>query len=191
MNQQCRFSNVTTNYLNIFQAILDEMILGMTSASLTDSISHNFIVQMIPHHRAAIEMSRNLLRFTTNIPLQDIATRIITEQTKSIQDMLRIAAGCSQLKNSPQDLYLYQHRMRQIMKNMFADMRNAPASNDINISFIYEMVPHHKGAIAMSETTLDYPICPELVPILQAIIRSQKMGVEQMEKLLWYMTQSP
>lgn len=37
-------SNVTKQYLCRFYEILDEMILGMTGAELTDSISHNFIV---------------------------------------------------------------------------------------------------------------------------------------------------
>ena len=77
-----QFSEVTKRYLCCFYEILDEMIDGMTKAELTDSISHNFIVQMIPHHRAAIEMSHNILNYTTNIPLQDIALQIISEQTK-------------------------------------------------------------------------------------------------------------
>ena len=34
-----------------------------------------------------------------------------------------------------------------------------------------------------SSTTLQFDICPELVPILQAIITSQKAGIAQMEAL--------
>lgn len=43
-----QFSDVTKNYLCRFYKILDEMIEGMTNAELTSSLSHNFIVQMIP-----------------------------------------------------------------------------------------------------------------------------------------------
>ena len=64
MQDQQRFSNVTKSYLCCFYGILEEMIENMTGAALTDSLSHNFIVQMIPHHRAAIEMSHNLLQYT-------------------------------------------------------------------------------------------------------------------------------
>lgn len=42
MNRQCQLSNVTKDYLIEFHCILDEMIQGMTSATLTDSISHNY-----------------------------------------------------------------------------------------------------------------------------------------------------
>ena len=62
MTERRTFSNVTKRYLSRFDEILDEMIQGMTDAPLTDSISHNFIVQMIPHHQAAIQMSENHLR---------------------------------------------------------------------------------------------------------------------------------
>ena len=53
------------------------MIQQMNSAQLSNSISYNFIVQMIPHHKAAIEMSCNLLQYTTLVPLQEIALNII------------------------------------------------------------------------------------------------------------------
>ena len=45
-----QFSDVTKQYLCCFYEILDNMIEEMTNAKLTNSISHNFIVQMIPHH---------------------------------------------------------------------------------------------------------------------------------------------
>lgn len=109
-----QFSDVTKTYLCRFYKILDEMIKGMTNAELTNSLSHNFIVQMIPHHRAAIEMSENLLQFTTFVPLQRIAQNIILEQTKSIENMQKALPHCARLLNSEQELCLYDRRFRQI-----------------------------------------------------------------------------
>lgn len=180
----CEFSDVTKEYLKRFYCILDEMIEGMTSAGLTNSLSHNFIVQMIPHHRAAIEMSENLLHYTTFIPLQNIAQNIIAEQTKSIQDMQSILQTCSRLCNTTCEIHSYKNNLNEILQRMFNDMGNAPAVNNINVNFMREMIPHHLGAIQMSENTLQYTICPELRPILQAIITSQKQGVCEMEGLL-------
>lgn len=184
MNERCQLSNVTKDYLTRFHCILDEMIEGMTSACLTDSISQNFIVQMIPHHRAAIEMSQNILQYTTNVPLQNIAEQIVTEQTKSIENMRRIEKTCSTCCNAERDLCLYKRRTEQILQTMFDGMGSARATNRINADFMREMIPHHRGAIAMSENALQYEICPELIPILQAIISSQKKGVQQMQALL-------
>lgn len=184
MNQTNRLSNVTKDYLSSYYSILNEMIQGMTEADLSNSISYNFIVQMIPHHMAAIEMSKNILKYTTNIPVQNIALQIIEEQTKSIENMQNIMCLCEKQMNSRQDLCLYQHKMMQIMRRMFSRMENARSTNNINANFMWEMIPHHEGAIAMSKNTLQYHICPGLEPILEAIITSQEKGVSQMKKLL-------
>ena len=184
MNKQEDFSIVTRRYLARFYVILDDMIRNMTGAKLTKSISYNFIVQMIPHHRAAIEMSHNLLQDTTLVPLQNIAINIINEQTKSIENMMRVMNHCGMLENTEQDKSLYLEQYHQITQTMFTDMKTACTTNNINADFMREMIPHHEGAIRLSENALRFPICPELKPILQAIITSQQEGVREMEYLL-------
>lgn len=184
MDRQYILSNVTKDYLTLFYNILDKMIKGMTEAELTYSISHNFIVQMIPHHRAAIEMSENILKYTTSLQLQNIASNIIREQTKSIENMKKILDKCSQLINSDNNVYLYQRRVENILKTMFSGMEDAYTTNDINCDFMREMIPHHRGAIEMSKNALQYDICPDLKPILYAIISSQERGIAEMQRLL-------
>lgn len=184
MRDNCNFSNVTKDYLSKFYCILDEMIQGMTSPELSCSISHNFILQMIPHHRAAIEMSHNILCYTTDIAIQNIALNIIEMQTQSIENMCDIEYTCSMCTNSQQDFCLYQRQFSTITQTMFSEMGNACSTNNINANFMREMIPHHKGAIRMSENALRFNICPELKPILSAIITSQQKGVCEMTQLL-------
>lgn len=171
-------------YLCRFREILEDMIKGMTCAPLTDSLSHNFIVQMIPHHEAAIQMSQNLLQYNPCAPLQEIAQNIITEQTKSIADMRDALPVCETMTNTCQGIRRYRRRFQQITQTMFREMGNAPADCNLNADFMREMIPHHMGAIRMSKNALCFPICPELYPILQAIITSQKKGVREMQQLL-------
>lgn len=184
MDKSCVLSNVTKDYLAAFHCILDDMIRGMTGAELTSSISRNFIVQMIPHHQAAIEMSRNILKYTTCVPLQEIAEQIVEEQTRSIANMEKALCCCSERTNCDRDVRLYQRRVDQILRNMFTGMENACVCNDVTVNFMREMIPHHCGAVELSENALRYDICPELKPILEAIIASQKRGIRQMRQLL-------
>lgn len=172
------------HYLACYYNILENMICGMTQAKLTNSISGNFITQMIPHHKAAIEMSKNLLLYSNDIPLQEIALNIIREQTKSIQNMENIFFCCSKLCNSREKTVAFQEQMDSIMQTMFYAMKHAEPAQNVNITFMREMIPHHEGAIAMAETALKYRICSELKPILDAIITSQEKGVAEMKKLL-------
>ncbi len=184
MKQQYKFSQSTKNYLTRFYAILDEMIEKMECAELTDSISHNFIVQMIPHHRAAIQMSKNVLQYPICKPLQKIAENIIIMQTKSIDNMCDVLDQCSMYTSTNQDLCLYEHQFRYITQTMFTDMDTACSTNNISANFMQEMIPHHMGAVRMSKNALRYDICPELYPILQAIISSQEKGIQEMRCLL-------
>lgn len=181
-NHSC-FSQVTQKYLNTFNCILEQMINGMTNAELTNSISHNFIVQMVPHHRAAIEMSENILQYTTNLAIQGIAENIICEQTKSIAAMEEALPRCSNLRNSRGNVCRYQGQIEPVFNTMFCRMQSAKVTNDINCCFLWEMLPHHEGAVSFAEITLRYDICPQLQPILRSIITSQKRGIRQMERL--------
>ena len=170
-------------YLAEYSRILNNMINEMTSADLTDSISHNFIVQMIPHHRAAIEMSENILKYTDNTELTEIANNIITEQTESINNMQNILNGCECVKNNVCEVRTYQRNISRITGIMFSAMSNAFSDNCVNCNFIREMIPHHEGAVRMSENALRFAICPELKQILNAIITSQKKGICKMRCL--------
>ena len=184
MHEPCSFSSSTKEYLFVFYDILDHMIQGMENACLTDSISQNFIVQMIPHHRAAIQMSENVLKYTTCNALQQIASNIIAEQAKGIREMQNILCSCKTQKNSCQDISLYRRELQNIIHTMYTGMNTACSTNNISDNFMREMIPHHQGAIAMSLNALRYCICPELVPILNTIIISQEKGVKEMQKLL-------
>lgn len=137
-------NDIARSYLERYESILAEMIRGMTQAELTDSISHDFIVRMIPHHRAAIEMSENLLRYTTNLPLQRIARRIIREQTQSIAQLEQALPLCGQ-PAGPQALRDYRRRAEQIQTRMFRAMENARRDNRLNCDFMSEMIPHHRA----------------------------------------------
>lgn len=171
-------------YLEEYRKILDIMISGMNEAELNCSISHNFIVQMIPHHKAAIEMSENILKYTENKELKNIAENIISEQTESIKNMQKIECTCNKLINTCQQVRLYQRNVDQILKVMFSEMGNAYSDNRLNCDFMREMIPHHEGAVKMSKNALRFRICSELKPILENIIKSQEKGICEMKNLL-------
>lgn len=184
MTHICKFTEETKCYLVRYYEILEEMIRAMGDAQLTDSLSHNFIVQMIPHHMAAVEMSKNLLRYNPCAPLRSLAESIIAMQEQGMEEMTKALKSCHRQLSSPQDLCLYEHRYRQITHCMFREMSNACSDNNISANFMREMIPHHQGAIYMSENALRYCVCPQLQPILENILVSQRQEVREMNRLL-------
>lgn len=183
MSVLCDLSQNTESYLAEYNRILAQMASSMESAAVNASVSGTFIRQMLPHHRAAIAMSENLLRYTTNLQLQRIAQNIVTEQTRSICDMLRIQRICANTLNTPQSAARYAQCVGSIIETMLTAMETAPALNSIDCDFIAEMIPHHEGAIRMSRLALRSPLCPGLIPIINAILSSQSRGVRELNQL--------
>ncbi len=178
-----KISRNTSKYLYDYREIFDVMKNEMSNAEVTESISKNFISTMIPHHAAAIKMSENLLKYTTYIPLQNMALQIIETQAKGIEEMQQIAEKCSALINTPMQLRAYKNSYNTAVNTMYAAMSTAPQFNSINCDFIREMIPHHRGAVFMSQNALRFPVCAELVPILKSIIAEQTRGIAEMKKM--------
>lgn len=66
---------------------------------------------------------------------------------------------------------------------MICRMRNSLRSNNINLNFVSEMIPHHEGAIKMCENLLKYKIDPRLEVVARDIISEQSEGVEELENI--------
>lgn len=184
MKNTCLLSQDAKTYLCCFYQTLDGMVQGMTTASLDQSISHNFVVQMIPHHRAAVQMSNNILRFTENKAIRRLAQRLVEERNRGMEQMEAVLPACGQLTNARADLRLYQRRMDLICRDMYVKMGAAPENNRLAAIFLREMIPLYQGAARMAETALKYDVCTELVPILRAIAARQRQDAAQMRALL-------
>ena len=88
--EKCTFSIVTQKYLVCSEKILNNMISNMSNIRINDSVSADFIVTMIPHHESAVKFSEELLKYTTDICLQETAQKIINGQTKDVETMREI-----------------------------------------------------------------------------------------------------
>ena len=184
MRNVCTLTCEATEYLLAYYQILDDMIRGMTEAQLKGSVSQNFIAQMIPHHMAAVEMSRNVLRFTKFPAVRHIASSIMQTQTVGIEKLRAMEACCETYCSPEGDRYLYQRRNSQILDQMFCDMSTARHSSQTGLDFMRQMIPHHRGAVEMAENALQYELCPQLIPVLKNIIEEQLRGIRQMQQLL-------
>ena len=67
--------------------------------------------------------------------------------------------------------------MSERTKEMFQLVDMLPESEQ---NFISEMIPHHKGAIAMCNNLLQYNIDPRLRKVAENIIKEQSKGVEEL-----------
>lgn len=80
-----------TAYLVAMNNSMERMMYDMV-VSPTGALDHDFVEMMTPHHRGAIDMAQNYLRFGSNEQLKRIAQEIIVDQQQEIAAM-RLAIG--------------------------------------------------------------------------------------------------
>ncbi|MEL0580235.1 DUF305 domain-containing protein [Pectobacterium punjabense] len=70
------------------------------------------------------------------------------------------------------------------MDAMHTEMMEGMQSSDPDIAFARGMIAHHRGAIDMAKTELQYGKDPELRKLAEAIIKAQQPEIDQMEAWL-------
>ena len=72
---------------------------------------------------------------------------------------------------------------QKAMDKMHKDMMIKPSGN-IDVDFLKGMIPHHQGAIEMSEELIKKSKDKELKAFAQKIIEAQKAEIKQMQEWL-------
>ncbi len=72
---------------------------------------------------------------------------------------------------------------KKSMDKMHKDMM-MKSSGNIDVDFLKGMIPHHQGAIDMSEELIKKTKDPELKAFAEKIIKDQKAEIKQMQEML-------
>lgn len=78
----------------------------------------------------------------------------------------------------------YQAAYNKIMAAMHHEMMNVTPGADDEVNFLKQMIPHHQGAIDMSESILKYSKDRRIVNIAKGIITEQRNEIAVMQHLI-------
>ncbi|MES2464795.1 MAG: DUF305 domain-containing protein [Armatimonadota bacterium] len=133
-----------------------------------------FLSQMIAHHEAAVVMAEQALKNAKNAKTQQDARQVVTAQTREIKQMtdwLQQWYGTTPSK------------AQQVL--VIADMESMMSMSVTTDKMFYEMmVPHHQGAIDMSELALNKAGRPEVKKLAEQIIQAQRAEIADYNKQL-------
>jgi len=79
-----------TAYLKIYNDDYKQMMNKMSKVEPTGSVDKDFLEQMIAHHEGAVKMATNILNYTNNEELREIATHMISGQQRQLEEMKRL-----------------------------------------------------------------------------------------------------
>ena len=172
-------------YYDNYKSILQIMKRGMEAAPKTGDPSLDFLYEMIPHHEAAVSMSENILKYGHNEQVKQLAANIIRDQLAGIGKLEALKEKLiknPQINKQAEEAYLKTYT--NIYQTMITAMQDAKLTGNIDKDFLEEMIPHHEGAIKMSQNIMKYTQNTELKTILQNIITTQQQQLAEMKNLL-------
>lgn len=172
-----------SSYLLEENAGMAKMMQDMEDIPQSGYAAVDFLIGMIPHHEAAVSMSKSYLKYGNhNAALTQLAKDIIDVQEKEIQQMEKMAQDLKEsgkLDAEQEKAYLEEY------KKMFSShqMNHTPANN-VEAAFAEGMIMHHQMAVEMAEAILNFTDEEEVTALAQNIIETQNQEIAQMQEIL-------
>lgn len=147
------------------------------AAAVGADVSDTFVRKMIAHHEGAIEMTDTIIAEGGDPQVVAIARRMGDQQRREIEEMRRLIR--KDAAPDPASARPYAAGEDQMHDAMMA-VRGADASE----TFLRRMIPHHQGAVAMSEAVLAQGGDERVMAIARRIIADQTREIAQMQAML-------
>jgi uncharacterized protein (DUF305 family) len=154
---------------------------------LANNIDRHFIEQMIPHHEGAVAMAKLALEKSKRAEIKTLATAIIADQTKEIDEMkiwYKDWFGKDVPKVSTGMMGGGMMSQNGMHMGGQEDMTKLENASDFDKAFLEAMIPHHQLALMMVRMLEAGTNRPEMLQLAKNITTSQSKEIQQMQG--WY-----
>ncbi len=147
---------------------MDMSKMGTTATASLEKLSGKafdraFLSMMIPHHQAAVDMSKAVLPVSKDAMVKTWANSIIKSQQAEISTMTALLKPLGGVDTK-------MAAMMDSMKSMGAMVKTA---KNPDVAFVQGMLPHHSSAIDMAKVALQRSSDPKILKIAQDIVLAQ------------------
>ncbi len=177
-----KLSSNAKDYISKYFEILNKMEEDMQNVELENNIARHFIFTMIAHHNGGLLMADNVLKFTTNPDIEELATSLVESSSKGIDKLSPMLDTCTE-ENDKRDLLLYQRGYNDIFGRMIATLETTQASNNVNADFLSQMIAHHQSGVAFMLNLLRFDICDSLREEVSNSIQQHNREIQEMQEL--------
>jgi uncharacterized protein (DUF305 family) len=148
---------------------------GRTLTRRGNGIDLFYVEQMIPHHVSAVEMAQYALVHGESEYIRTLSANIISSQNVEIATMRQIAAQLRGAGIRPVAMGLTTEQM-----GMNHDMSHIVGARPFDPVFVDMMIPHHQGAITMSEVLFRRGTGTRTRALADQIVASQAREIQEM-----------
>jgi len=141
-----------------------------------------FLANMIAHHQGAVDMANLALTNAKHQEVKDLATAIVSAQTKEIGDMTAWQKSWSYPASSGEMMIDHSSMgMMDTNAGMMNDL-NGKTGNEFDKAFLTQMMTHHQSAIDMASTGATNAYHQEVKDLTKGIITAQTKEILQMRQ---------
>ncbi|HET9639339.1 MAG TPA: DUF305 domain-containing protein [Allosphingosinicella sp.] len=153
-----------------------EMHEAMASAVGSD-VSDTWVRKMIAHHQGAVAITDSVVAEGGDPEVAAIARRMGAAQRREIEEMKRwVRKDAAPDPASARPYLASEKQMHEAM--------TAAGGADSSQAFLRQMIPHHQGAIAMSEIVLAQGRDERVADLARRIVADQGKEIGEMEAML-------
>lgn len=176
--KQDQTDNSTMDHSKMDHNSMDHSMRESSPNAANAPFDLQFIDTMTHHHDAAVDMAKMAPNFTKNAELIKFANAVIIDQSKEMQQMADWRKNW--FDGKPAALNMEMPGMKESMK---MDMKKLGDARDkeFDLLFIEMMIPHHEGAITMSNDALQRSERAEIKTLANQIIKAQEAEIKMMQ----------
>ncbi len=179
-----KLSDNSKEFLNTYYDIVDNLNQQMGAVEAGKSISEIYIKQTIPYMDGGIKLNENILKYTTNVDVENFAKNTIFDQQNHLKTLNDILEKCQCVCNNERDIKLYMRKFNDILTGMINHLNSTPATNNIDVLFLNTMLIFYENGIAFARNVLSYSICPELKQLATDIIDENTLYIKTIKSIL-------
>lgn len=145
-----------------------------------------FIDGMIVHHQSAIDMAELALDQAEHEEIRELAEQIIAAQQAEIERMREWRSEW--FGDVPETGGMPGMEHAAGMDMTAEDLEELRHADPFDRAFIDMMIPHHESAVMMAEGLRTMTERPELLQLIEDIVRTQQQEIDQMKEWRheWY-----
>lgn len=159
-------------------------LFGETLAKLEgEELEKTFLAEIIPHHRAAIEMAELELERGTSPDIRTHAENMIANQQHQIEQFTRWLDEWygltpeEAMEQAPEEARQEMATLEEETQRMLEELRQVPAGEEFDEAFARMIVPHHQAGIIEFLEPQSRAVHPELRVAATSGITTQEMQV--------------
>ena len=168
-----KLSRVAVEYLDRYYEILEKMKGELSRVDVTLTACCQFICQALAMNTAVSENAKNILRFTTYLPVEDFALSAKGECDEFEKELEKVEGFCEIDTSKQKRLYL--QGVDSLLSHYYMSVGKIIEDNNINLDYIRRSVALDRAIVRLCRTALRFTDCEQVRPVMD-LLMSQSLG---------------